>query len=71
MIFASLKPASSSIRRAFSINMQCHRESNLIPIKLMESPNSFATLIAVGTPDFKVWNVSTKTHNFYVVLHKS
>ena len=46
-------------------------ESNLIPIKLMESPNSFATLIAVGTPDFKVWNVSTKNTQFYVVLHKS
>ena len=39
-------------------------ESNLIPTKLIESPNSFATLIAVGTPDFKVSNVSTKKTQF-------
>jgi nicotinic acid phosphoribosyltransferase len=34
-------------------------DSNRIPTKLILSPNSFATFIAFGTPDFKVWNVST------------
>ena len=39
-------------------------------MKLILSPSSFATLIAVGTPDLSVWNVSTKNTQFYGVLHK-
>ncbi|MDM5686255.1 hypothetical protein P7996_15625, partial [Staphylococcus aureus] len=35
-----------------------------IPTKLILSPNSFATFIAFGTPDFKVWNVSTRNTQF-------
>ena len=64
IIFASVKPASSSIRLASLDKYAISPESNLIPIKLILSPNSFATLIAVGTPDLRVWKVSTKKTQF-------
>ncbi len=60
---AIILASGNRLHRAYdvllSINM-LSPESKRMPTKLILSPNSLATLIAVGTPDFNVWNVSTK-----------
>ena len=54
MILQSSKPASSSMRRAFLAKYARSPESRRIPFKRFPigSNTSFATLIALGTPEF-------------------